>query len=86
MAVSVQGDSYACVAKHLGNYLGIDIFAQQQRGARVPEIVKLYLRKPRVLEKGLESVRGDVATVQWLPSNFREFLVPVVLYRAAAKA
>ena len=42
------------VAKHLGDYLGIDIFAQQQRGARVPEIVKPYLRKSRVLEKGLE--------------------------------
>ena len=50
--------------------------SEQQRGARVPEVVKPYLRQPRPLEQGLEAVRGDVVTVQNSPdsvANMRPF-------------
>ena len=40
MRVGVEGDGYGGVAEHLGYYLRVDAFADEQRGAGVAEIVK----------------------------------------------
>ena len=40
MGVSVEGDGYGGVAEHLGDYLRVDSFAQEERGARMAEIVE----------------------------------------------
>jgi hypothetical protein len=67
MAVGIQGDGYACAPQHLRDNLGVDVLGEQQRGARVPEIVKAYLGQPHPLDQGLEAVRGDEAPIQRLP-------------------
>jgi hypothetical protein len=41
--VGVEGNGYGCVPEHLRHYLGIDVLGEQQRGARMPEVVKPYL-------------------------------------------
>ena len=40
MRVGVKGDGYGGVAEHLGDYLRVDAFAQEKRGAGVPEVME----------------------------------------------
>jgi hypothetical protein len=63
----------AMLAQHLGDHLWVHVLREQERGARVPEVVKPYLRQPSPLEQGLEAMRGNVAAVQRLPSFRREY-------------
>jgi hypothetical protein len=58
--VGVERDGDAGVAQHLGDHLRVHVLGEQERGARVPEIVEAYLRQARPLEQGLEAMRGDV--------------------------
>ncbi len=66
MRVGVERDGYAGMAQHLGDHLRVHILGEQDRGARVPEVVEAYLGQPRPLEQRLEAVCGDVAAVQRL--------------------
>ncbi len=50
MGVDVQGDAHAGVPEELLHELGVDAPAEQQRGARVPEVVEASaLGKPGAL-------------------------------------
>jgi hypothetical protein len=48
------------VSQHLRDYLGVHVLGEQERGARVPEVVEANLRQARLLEQGLEAAGGDV--------------------------
>ena len=73
MRVRVKGDGDAGVPQHLGDHLRVHVLGEQERGARVPEVVEGYLRQACPLEQGLETARGNVAAVQRLPYFRREF-------------
>jgi hypothetical protein len=66
VGVGVQGDGYAGMPQHLGDNLRVDVLREQQRGARMPKIVKAYLGQARPLEQGLEEMSGDVAQIKRL--------------------
>ena len=54
MAVGIQGNGDAGMPQQLRDNLGVDVLGEQQRGARVPEIVKAYLGQPGPPEQGFE--------------------------------
>jgi hypothetical protein len=66
MRVGVQCDGDAGVAQHLGDDLGVRVLGEKQRSARVPQIVKAYLRQPCSSKEWLESVSSYVPAVQWI--------------------
>ena len=43
MGIGVEGYGYGCMSKHLGDDLRVHVAGEQQRGARVPEVVKTDL-------------------------------------------
>lgn len=45
VAVGVQRDNDIGVAQHLGDYLGVDVPAEKESSACVPEVTEMYLRK-----------------------------------------
>jgi hypothetical protein len=46
--------------QHLGDHLWVHVLGEQERGARVPEVVEAYLRQACPLEQGLEAAGSDV--------------------------
>ena len=46
VGVGVKGDGYRGVSQHLRDDLGIDVSRQEQRRARVPEVVEADSREP----------------------------------------
>jgi hypothetical protein len=66
MRVGVQSDGDAGVTQHLGDDLGVHILGEKQRSARVPQIVKAYLRQPCLPEEWLESVSSYIPAIQWI--------------------
>ena len=56
VAVDVEGKAYVGVAQQILHKFGIYALRQQERGARVPQVVKACaLREPGALERGLKS-------------------------------
>ncbi len=67
MGIGVQGYGYGGVAEHLGDYLRVYVPTEEQRGARMAQIVEADLGKTGFLQERLEAMLGDVAPIQELP-------------------
>jgi hypothetical protein len=63
VGIGVEGDGYGSVPEHLGYYLWVDVLSEQERGARMPEVVEADLRQSRPLQERLERAPGEVMTV-----------------------
>jgi hypothetical protein len=50
VGVSIDGYGYGCMSKQFGNNLRVHVAGEQQRGARMPEIVEADLRQPGLLQ------------------------------------
>jgi hypothetical protein len=62
VAVDVQGKAYVGVSWKVLDVLRVKSLPQQERGARVPEVVKADLRQPGAPKRGLE---GAVEVAAW---------------------
>jgi hypothetical protein len=63
VGVGVKGDGYRGVSQHLGDDLGIDVSRQEQRSARVPEVVEADGRKPGLPKERHEGPFPEVGGV-----------------------
>ena len=64
VGVSVQREGYGSVPQKLLDELGVVATGLQQRGARVPEIVKPDVSQPGPLQQRLEGRSGNVMGVE----------------------
>src|SRR5215207_1342603 len=54
------------MSKHFGDDLRVHVAGEQQRGARMPEVVEADLRQSGALQERLELQLGDSTPVEWL--------------------
>ena len=79
VGVGVEGYGYRRMAQHLRDYFRVHIPGQQERGARVPEVVEADGWKPGALEEWLEAMASDRAPVEWgtrLRGEYEAVLLP----------
>jgi hypothetical protein len=81
--VGVQRDGDSGMPQEFLHVLGMDIARQEQRGARVPEIVESYLGQARTLQERGERALSKVGRVDERP-DFRsehESLIPIRVFQ-----